>query len=192
MLTDDELDRYSRHILLKDIGGAGQMHLKGAKVALVGAGGIGAPCALYLAAAGVGHITLIDDDVVSLSNLQRQVIFQTEDVGKAKTERAACVLNALNPYTDVVSKQLRLDAQNVRTVLQNHDVVVDGSDNFETRHLVNETCQALRIPLVSAALGRFDGQLAVFDGDRPARCRNLRAGGGRGGIMWNYGVDGRA
>jgi len=170
MLTDDELDRYARHIVLKEIGGAGQMRLRAAKVLLIGAGGIGAPASLYLAAAGVGTLGLIDDDTVSLSNLQRQVIFTTADIGRPKTEAAADRLRALNPHTEVIPHPLRLTEANAAEIIAAYDMVLDGSDNFGTRHLVNRTCMALKKPLVSAALGRFSGQVSVFSGTPCYQC----------------------
>jgi len=161
-MSPDERERYARHIMLKEIGGPGQQRLKAATVALVGAGGLGAPAALYLAAAGVGRLRIIDDDSVSLSNLQRQVLFRTEDVGAAKTERAATALGALNPHVEIEALPERLTAANVRGFVENADLVLDGCDNFETRFLVNETCHALGVPLISGAVGRWDGQVATF------------------------------
>lgn len=170
MLTDDEIDRYARHLVLREIGGTGQMRLKAAKVALIGMGGIGAPAGLYLAAAGVGTLGLIDDDEVSLSNLQRQVLYATDDVAKHKTEAAGERLRAINPHTDYIAHHARLNEANASQVLIDYDLVIDGCDNFETRHLVNRTCQALKIPRVSAALGRWSGQLSVFDGSPCYQC----------------------
>jgi molybdopterin/thiamine biosynthesis adenylyltransferase len=170
MLTDDEIDRYARHLVLKEIGGLGQTKLKAAKVAIVGAGGIGCPAAQYLAAAGVGKLGLIDDDTVSLSNLQRQILFATEQVGAAKAMAAAVALQALNPHVDYYPLHVRLDEDNVARVLGRYDIVLDGCDNFPTRLLVNRVCHALDKPLVSAAIGRWSGQLAVFDGRPCYRC----------------------
>ncbi len=170
MLDDDELDRYARHLVLKEIGGMGQMKLKAAKVALVGVGGIGSPAALYLAAAGVGTLGLIDDDVVSLSNLQRQVLFASRDIGATKVEVAATHLNALNPHVDCRLHSLRLSETNAEDILSAYDIVLDGCDNFETRLLVNRVCHTLDKPLVSAALGRFSGQLATFHGAPCYQC----------------------
>lgn len=164
MLSDEELDRYQRHIVLREVGGGGQAKLKGACVAVIGAGGLGSPCLQYLAAAGVGQITIIDDDVVSLSNLQRQVLFGTEDVGRPKVEAAAERLQALNPHAVVEPLQVRLTAETAASLLSQHDVVADGCDNFRTRDAVNRACVALGIPLVSAAIGPFEGQLGVFAG----------------------------
>ncbi len=170
MLTDDEIDRYARHLVLKEIGGQGQMKLKAAKVALVGMGGIGSPAALYLAAAGVGTLGLIDDDEVSLSNLQRQVLFGSKDIGAPKAEAAATHLGNLNPHCDCRIHCLRLSEDNAADVLGRYDVVLDGCDNFETRLLVNRVCHELKKPLVSAALGRFSGQLAMFEGSPCYQC----------------------
>ncbi len=170
MLTDDEIDRYARHLVLKEIGGHGQMKLKTAKVALVGMGGIGAPAALYLAAAGIGTLGLIDDDEVSLSNLQRQVIYAERDVGAAKVEVAAAHLGGLNRHCDCRLHRVRLSENNAADILGGYDTVLDGCDNFETRLLVNRVCHDLKIPLVSAALGRFSGQLATFTGTPCYQC----------------------
>jgi adenylyltransferase/sulfurtransferase len=173
-VNDEQLDRYARHIILKEIGGAGQQRLLGAHAVLVGAGGIGAPAIQYLAAAGVGHLTLIDDDQVSLSNLQRQVLFATDDIGQPKVEAAEVAVALLNPDIKVTGHQLRLTPDNAADLLAGADVVIDGSDNFATRLAVADTACASRIPLISAAVGQFDGQLAVFRGweaDKPCyRC----------------------
>lgn len=170
MLTDDELDRYARHIVLKEIGGAGQMKLKGAKVALIGMGGIGSPAALYLAAAGVGTLGLIDDDTVSLSNLQRQVLYGTGDIDTGKSTTAAETLRKINPHADYHVHALRLADDNAAEILGGYDIVLDGCDNFPTRLLVNRVCHDLKIPLVSAAIGRWSGQLSVFDGTPCYQC----------------------
>lgn len=173
-MNDEQLDRYARHIILKEIGGAGQQRLLGSHVALVGAGGIGAPAIQYLAAAGVGRLTLIDDDHVSLSNLQRQVLFATDDIGQPKIEAAEVAVALLNPDVRITGRRLRLTADNAADLLNGADVVIDGSDNFATRLAVADAAWAARIPLVSAAVGQFDGQLAVFRGweaDKPCyRC----------------------
>ena len=163
-LTDDQLDRYARHIILREIGGGGQRKLLGASVAVVGAGGLGSPCIAYLAAAGVGRLTVIDDDTVALSNLQRQVLHGSADVGRAKTDSAANAVARLNPDISVTRVAVRLDADNALTMLAGHDVVADGSDNFSTRLSVADAAYTLRIPLVSAAVGPFEGQLATFRG----------------------------
>ncbi len=173
-LTDAQLDRYARHIILKEIGGAGQQALLGAHVALIGAGGIGSSAIQYLAAAGIGRLTVIDDDLVSLSNLQRQTLFGTRDVGTTKVVVAANAVQRLNPDVRLTPKDARLTAMNAAALLREADVVIDGSDNFATRLTVADTALALRIPLVSAAVGQFEGQLAVYRGweaERPCyRC----------------------
>jgi molybdopterin/thiamine biosynthesis adenylyltransferase len=169
-LSDEELDRYARHLVLRQVGGPGQAKIRGSRVLIVGAGGLGSPAALYLAAAGVGTLGLVDDDHVSLSNLQRQILFRTEDVGSAKTEAAAKALAALNPGVKVLPHPVRLTADNARSLIAGYDLVLDGSDNFETRFLVNDTCFALRKTLVSAAVTEFEGQLATFKGQPCYRC----------------------
>ncbi|MDC7683339.1 molybdopterin-synthase adenylyltransferase MoeB [Asticcacaulis sp. BYS171W] len=169
-LTDDDLDRYARHIVLKEIGGLGQMRLKGAKVLIVGMGGIGAPAALYLAAAGVGTLGLLDDDTVSLSNLQRQVLYATGDIDAGKAETAQTRLSALNPHADLFLHPVRLTEDNAAEIIAGYDIVLDGCDNFETRHLVNRVCMAERKTLVSGALGRWSGQVAVFRGQPCYQC----------------------
>lgn len=173
-LSDDQLDRYARHIVLKEIGGEGQRKLLASHIAVIGAGGIGSPVIQYLAAAGVGKLTLIDDDAVSLSNLQRQTLFGTDDLGAPKVERAAALVGRLNPDVQVRELRERLDARNAREMLAGADVVLDGSDNFETRLIVSDVALALRIPLISAAIGEFEGQLGVYRGweeDKPCyRC----------------------
>ncbi len=168
-LTDTQLDRYARHIILKEIGGDGQKRLLGAHALVVGAGGIGAPVIQYLAAAGLGRLTVVDDDHVGLSNLQRQTLFATRDVGARKVVAAANAVQRLNP--DVVFKPIdrRLDAATAPALIGGVDVVIDGSDNFETRLLVADTALAARVPLVSAAVAQFEGQLAVYRGWEPDR-----------------------
>jgi molybdopterin/thiamine biosynthesis adenylyltransferase len=167
----DERERYARHILLKEIGGPGQQRLKAASVAVVGAGGLGAPAALYLAAAGVGRLRLIDDDAVALSNLQRQVLFTSADVGKPKVERAAAALTALNPHVEIEVHAVRLTTANAGDLLSGADIVLDGTDDFATRFAVNAACRALGIPLVSGAVGRWDGQVTIFKPGGPCyRC----------------------
>jgi molybdopterin-synthase adenylyltransferase len=173
-LTDTQLDRYARHIVLREIGGTGQMNLVRARVLVIGAGGIGAPVLQYLAAAGVGEITVVDDDVVSLSNLQRQVIFGTDDVGAAKVDIAKAQMTRINPDVGVITHQVRVMADNATALMHGIDVIVDGSDNFATRLVVADAAYALRIPLVSAAIGQFHGQLGTYYGweaDKPCyRC----------------------
>ncbi|WP_303812161.1 HesA/MoeB/ThiF family protein [Sandarakinorhabdus limnophila] len=166
--SDDELERYARHLVLPELGGRGQASLARARVAVVGAGGLGSPCLLYLAAAGVGQLTIIDDDAVALSNLQRQVLFETADAGEMKAERAASHLHALNPHVETVAVPLRLDADNVDLLLAGHDLIIDGCDSFTTRLLVADSALAAGVPLISGAVGPFDGQVAVFKGHDPA------------------------
>ena len=166
--SDDELERYARHLVLPEFGGRGQASLARARVAVVGAGGLGSPCLLYLAAAGVGRLTIIDDDAVALSNLQRQVLFETADAGEMKAERAASHLHALNPHVETVAVPLRLDADNVDLLLAGHDLIIDGCDSFTTRLLVADSALAAGVPLISGAVGPFDGQVAVFKGHDPA------------------------
>jgi molybdopterin-synthase adenylyltransferase len=166
-LTDAQLERYARHIIMPEIGGLGQRKLLAAKVLVVGAGGLGSPCLEYLAAAGVGTIGIIDDDVVELSNLQRQTIHATPDIGVAKTQSAAMRIAALNPDVTVVQHRLRLDATNADNIIAAYDIVADGSDSFATRFNVSDACLRLHKTLVSAAVGRLDGQLATFMGHLP-------------------------
>ena len=161
-LSDDQVERYARHLILREIGGAGQQALLAARVLVVGAGGLGAPLVTYLAAAGVGTIGLVDDDRVSLSNLQRQIIHRTADVGRLKVDSAADMVAALNPDVQVVRHALRLDASNALDLVGAYDVIADGSDNFATRFLLNDACYFASRPLVSAAIGEFEGQLATW------------------------------
>ncbi|WP_297371601.1 molybdopterin-synthase adenylyltransferase MoeB [Acidocella sp.] len=160
--TEDEIQRYSRHILLRELGGIGQAKLRAGRVLIIGAGGLGSPLALYLAAAGVGTLGLVDDDVVELSNLQRQVLHSTARLGQPKVASAAHMLSALNPLVTVQCHQTRLTAQNVQALIAGYDIIADGSDNFATRHLVADACVAAKKILVSAAVLRFEGQLATF------------------------------
>lgn len=161
-LAADEVERYARHIVLRDIGGPGQRKLKGAKVCVVGAGGLGAPLLLYLAAAGIGHLTVIDDDAVALSNLQRQILFGEADLGRPKAEVATEVLTRLNPHTRVLSRCVRLTQDNARDLIADSDIVADGSDNFDTRYIVSDACFFEKRPLVTAAVGQFDGSLTTL------------------------------
>ena len=163
-LSDSQLDRYARHIVLKEIGGEGQRKLIEASIAIVGAGGIGAPAIQYLAAAGIGRLRVIDDDVVTLDNLQRQVLFGTADVGRAKAEMAGEAVARLNPDVAFDGRAARLDTRNAAALLAGADLVLDGSDNFATRLTVSDHCTAARIPLVSAAIGRFQAQVGTFRG----------------------------
>jgi molybdopterin/thiamine biosynthesis adenylyltransferase/rhodanese-related sulfurtransferase len=161
-LTAEQRERYSRHFLLPEIGQAGQEKLLDAKVLLLGAGGLGAPTALYLAAAGVGTIGIIDNDVVDLSNLQRQVIHTTDRIGEKKVDSAEEAMKAINPGVNVVKYDFRMDASNIMDVIEGYDVIVDGLDNFPTRYLLNDASVRLQIPVVSASILGFDGQLSVF------------------------------
>jgi molybdopterin-synthase adenylyltransferase len=163
-LSDEQLDRYARHIVLREVGGAGQMRLLASRAAVIGAGGIGSPVIQYLAAAGVGHLTIIDDDRVSLSNLQRQVLFSSDDVGAYKVEIAAARVGQINPDVAVNAIRTRIGAGNATELLESADVIIDGSDNFATRLVVADTAHNLRIPLVSAAIGQFHGQIGTFRG----------------------------
>ena len=164
MLSPEELERYARHIVLHDVGGPGQAALKRARVLVIGAGGLGAPALMYLAAAGVGTLGVIDDDVVSLSNLQRQIIHATDDIGRPKVESAAETVRRLNPHVTVESHAERLTAHNALALLSAYDLVADGSDNFATRYLVADACHLAKKPLVTAALGVFDGTLTTIRG----------------------------
>lgn len=169
--TDDEVTRYSRHILLAEVGGTGQARLRAARVLVVGAGGLGSPLVLYLAAAGVGTITVVDDDVVELSNLQRQIAHGMASLGEAKAESAARAAAAINPGVQLVPIRARLDDANAQALIAGHDVVCDGSDNFTTRFTVADACAAAHVTLVSAAVLRFEGQLATFKPGGPCyRC----------------------
>jgi adenylyltransferase/sulfurtransferase len=159
MLEGAELERYARHIVLREVGGPGQARLKVARVLVIGAGGLGAPVLLYLAAAGVGTLGVVDDDEVSLSNLQRQVIFGTDDVGRRKVDGAEAVIARLNPHVSVETHMTRIDAGNALDLIARYDLVADGSDNFATRYLVSDACFLAGKPLVTAAVGTFDGSL---------------------------------
>lgn len=179
-LTDDELERYARHIVLPEIGGAGQQKLKRARVLVVGAGGLGSPLLHYLAAAGVGTLGILDDDDVSLSNLQRQIIHDTDAVGSPKGESAERAIRRLNPHVEVLLHPVRLTQANAAALVRGYDVVADGSDNFATRYAVADACAAQARPLVSAAIGRFDGSVTVLkpfetgqDGRRNPSYRDL-------------------
>jgi molybdopterin/thiamine biosynthesis adenylyltransferase/rhodanese-related sulfurtransferase len=165
-LSHPELLRYSRHLLLPEVGVAGQERLGAARVLLIGAGGLGSPAALYLAAAGVGTIGLVDFDAVDVTNLQRQILHGTAMVGRSKLESATARLGDLNPHVRVVPHAVRLSSANARAIIAQYDVVVDGSDNFPTRYLVNDACVLERRPLVYGSIFRFDGQASVFDATR--------------------------
>ncbi|KQY89940.1 molybdopterin-synthase adenylyltransferase MoeB [Brevundimonas sp. Root1423] len=168
--SDDEIERYARHLVLSEVGGPGQQRLSAARVGIVGMGGVGSPAALYLAAAGVGTLRLIDDDVVGLSNLQRQIAFATGDIGRAKVEAGAETLTALNPHIRIEPAAERLTSDNAPSLIEGCDVIIDGTDDFAARFAVNAACVAARIPLVSGALGRWSGQVGVFTGRPCYRC----------------------
>lgn len=161
-LSPDEIERYARHIVLPEVGGPGQQKLKAAKVLVIGAGGLGAPALLYLAAAGIGMIGIVDNDTVSLSNLQRQVVHTTQRVAQAKTASAHAMLNEINPNVTVVEHRARLEPANAIEFISGYDIVADGCDNFPTRFLVSDACYLLKKTLVSAAVGQFDGQISTF------------------------------
>ena len=166
----DELERYARHIVLPEVGGAGQQRLKAARVLIVGAGGLGAPVALYLDAAGVGTIGIVDDDIVALSNLQRQVLHDSDRVGVSKVDSAKAALARINPHVRVETHQIRMSADNADRLIGGYDIVADGSDNFATRYLAADRSAALNRPLVSAAVGRFDGSVTTllpFENENP-------------------------
>ncbi|HEU5272996.1 MAG TPA: molybdopterin-synthase adenylyltransferase MoeB [Xanthobacteraceae bacterium] len=162
MLTPDELERYARHIVMREVGGPGQAALQRARVLVIGAGGLGAPALLYLAAAGVGTLGVVDDDAVSLSNLQRQVIHATPDLGRPKVESAAAAIGRLNPHVAVETHAVRLGGENALDLVGRYDLVADGSDNFATRYLVSDACYLAKKPLVTAAVGIFDGTLTTI------------------------------
>jgi molybdopterin/thiamine biosynthesis adenylyltransferase len=179
-LSPEELTRYARHIVLPEIGGAGQQRLKHARVLIIGAGGLGAPMLQYLAAAGVGTLGIVDDDTVSLSNLQRQVIHDTASVGKSKLDSAKTAIERINPNVSVEVHNQRLDSGNAAALVAQYDLIADGSDNFDTRYAVADACAAERRPLVHASVGRFDGQVTVLkpyetgpDGRRNPSYRDL-------------------
>jgi molybdopterin/thiamine biosynthesis adenylyltransferase len=161
-LSPDETRRYARHLVLKDLGGAGQQKLKDSSVLVVGAGGLGSPAIAYLAAAGIGTIGVVDDDAVALSNLQRQVIHRTGDIGRSKAESAADFVAGLNAEVSVVPHAVRITAENANTIFSDYNVVLDGTDTFDTRRVVAEAAAALGLPLVSGAVSTLDGQVTVF------------------------------
>jgi len=169
-LSDQELERYARHIVLRQVGGAGQARFKAARVLVVGAGGLGSPVILYLAAAGIGTIGIADFDTVSLSNLQRQIAHRTADVGRLKTDSAAEAARALNPHVKIETHAVRLAPDNALELIARYDIVADGSDNFATRFLVADACFFAKKTLVSAAVSEFSGQLATFKGRPCYRC----------------------
>jgi molybdopterin-synthase adenylyltransferase len=161
-LSPDEIERYARHLVLPEVGGPGQNKLKNSRVLVIGAGGLGAPILLYLAAAGVGHIGVCDHDTVSLSNLQRQVIHTTEHIGMLKTQSAATLMTAINPHVEVIQHTTRITPENAMDLISQYDVVADACDNFNTRFLVADACHFAKKPLISAAVGQFDGQISTF------------------------------
>jgi adenylyltransferase/sulfurtransferase len=162
MLSPEELERFARHIVLREVGGPGQAALQRARVLVIGAGGLGSPLLMYLAAAGVGTLGIVDDDKVSLSNLQRQIAHATPDIGKLKTESATAELKRINPHVTIESHAVRIDATNAMDLVSRYDVVADGSDNFATRYLVSDACYFAGKPLVTAAIGTFDGSLTTI------------------------------
>lgn len=161
-LTGEEIERYARHIVLREIGGPGQAKLKAARVLVIGAGGLGSPVLAYLAAAGVGLIGIVDDDTVSLSNLQRQIVHDTDAMGETKTQSASRALKRINPHVRVVSHDERITEANALSLMTGYDLVVDGSDSFETREVLAATAERCEIPMVMAAVGRFDGSVTVL------------------------------
>ena len=168
--SEDEVERYARHLVLAEVGGPGQQKLARARVLIVGAGGVGGPASLYLAAAGVGTIGLVDADTVSLSNLQRQIQFATAHIGRPKVEVGAERLTAINPHVVVRTHAEMLTADTAAALVADYDIVLDGTDDFATRFAVNAACVAAHVPLVSGALGRWDGQVAVFEGRPCYQC----------------------
>ncbi len=168
--SDEEVERYARHLVLREIGGPGQQALKAARVLIVGAGGLGCPAALYLAAAGVGVIGLIDDDAAALSNLQRQILYTQDDLGRLKVDAAAEHLADLNPHVFIEPIAAKIAAANARSIISRFDVILDGTDDFAARFCVNEACVAEGKPLVSGAIGRWTGQIGVYAGKPCYRC----------------------
>lgn len=162
MLTPDEIERYKRHLVLREVGGAGQQRFKRARVLVIGAGGLGSPILLYLAAAGVGTLGIVDDDSVSLSNLQRQIVHDTASVGQPKVSSAAATLKRINPHVVVEEHEARITAENALDLIGRYDLVIDGSDNFATRYLVSDACYLAGRTLVFAAVGPFDGHLTTL------------------------------
>lgn len=162
-MTPEEIERYARHIVLREIGGPGQNKLLSAKLLCIGAGGLGSSALLYLAAAGVGQLGIVDDDEVSLSNLQRQILHETDAIGSAKTASAKRTLLRVNPHVDVLEHPFRLDETNVDGLLKGYDLVLDGTDNFATRYLVNAACVRAKTPLISAAMSQWEGQISLYD-----------------------------
>ncbi len=162
-MDPEEIERYARHIVLREIGGPGQQKLRNARVLVIGAGGLGSPALMYLAAAGVGTLGIVDDDTVSLSNLQRQVLHSTENIGIPKTGSAAQAIAAINPHVATDLHRIRLTGENAAGLVKSYDLILDGSDNFDTRYLVNRTCVALGKPLISTAMSQWEGQISLYD-----------------------------
>lgn len=169
-MEPNELERYARHIVLREIGGPGQQKLLKARVLVIGAGGLGSPALMYLAAAGVGVIGLVDDDVVSLSNLQRQVLHSTNSIGIPKVDSATQALARINPHISLETYQERLNPENAAEIIGKYDLVLDGSDNFDTRYMVNEVCTALKTPLISAAMSQWEGQISLYNPANDGPC----------------------
>ena len=169
-MEPEELERYARHIVLREIGGTGQQKLRKARVLVVGAGGLGSPVLLYLSAAGVGTLGVVDDDIVSLSNLQRQVLHSTKNVDMPKVTSAVEAIGHINPHVSVIPHQLRITRENAAGIVADYDLVLDGSDNFDTRYLINETCVALGKPLISAAMSQWEGQISLYDSASGGPC----------------------
>ncbi|OUS05614.1 hypothetical protein A9Q96_10390 [Rhodobacterales bacterium 52_120_T64] len=169
-MEPEELERYARHIVLREIGGAGQQKLRKARVLVVGAGGLGSPVLMYLAAAGVGVLGVVDDDEVSLSNLQRQVIHSTGNVGMPKVTSAIEAVARINPHVTIEPHQTRITIENAADIIANYDLVMDGSDNFITRYLINEVCVNLGKPLISAAMSQWEGQISLYDSANGGPC----------------------
>lgn len=169
-MTPKEVERYARHLVLKEIGGPGQKKLRAARIAIVGAGGLGGPAALYAAAAGIGHITIIDDDHVELSNLQRQIQFTENDIKAPKAEQLSRAAAALNSDITIKAQTARIMQDNAEALLSGYDLIMDGTDNFAARFIINAASHKLQIPLLSGALGRFDGQVGLFNTDAHMPC----------------------
>lgn len=162
-METEELERYARHIVLREIGGTGQQRLRKARVLVIGAGGLGSPVLMYLAAAGVGVLGVVDDDIVSLSNLQRQVLHSTESIGMPKVESAIEAVGRINPHVTIEPHQTRITTDNAADIIAGYDLIMDGSDNFDTRYLINEVCASLNKPLISAAMSQWEGQISLYD-----------------------------
>ncbi len=170
LYSDDELQRYARHIVLREIGGPGQARLKRANVLVIGAGGLGAPVLMYLAAAGVGRITVVDDDMVSVSNLQRQVIHAQDRIGMPKVESARIAVAGINPFVTLTPVAERLDAARAAVLVPGRDLVIDATDDLQTRHMLNAACVAAGVPLLSGAISQWEGQMTLYDPARSAPC----------------------